>query len=306
MKKLLRLCGFLLIAAMMLSAGFSAGAVTALRSNQGLKVDGQSMSIEPYNVNNYNYFKLRDVAMLLSGTAAQFSVDYDAARNAAMIETGKPYVPIGGELTQGGESRREAVVSPQTVYINGRKTDRLSVYNIGGYNYFKLRDLGEALGFGVDYDETSRTMLLSTGPSLPDNWAPEIVFTTTDADGAEWTEACFAGAKVTMLNSWAYWCGPCVGELPDLQRLAQDYADKGLQLLGVTDREDFELSVAKMEELGVTYPCLIADRALAEATYTGYVPTTIFVDQNGKILDEAYVGSRSYDAWARIIEGYLG
>ncbi len=139
-----------------------------------------------------------------------------------------------------------------------------------------------------------------------ESWAPDLVFSTTDADGTEWTDACFAGAKLTMLNAWAYWCGPCVGELPGLQQLSEDYAEKGLQLLGVTDEVDFEQSVAKMKELGVTYPCLVADEALTEATYTGYVPTTLFVDQNGKVLGGAYVGSRSYEDWAKIVEGYLG
>ncbi len=160
---------------------------------------------------------------------------------------------------------------------------------------------------GADYVQSDGTASGSgAAPAPAESWAPDFVFSTTDADGQAWTDACFAGAKLTMLNSWAYWCGPCVGELPELQRLSEDYAAKGLQLLGVTDEADFELSVDKMKELGVTYPCLVADEALAEATYTGYVPTTLFVDQNGKVLDGAYVGSRSYADWAAIIEGYLG
>jgi hypothetical protein len=38
---------------------------------------------------------------------------------------------------------------------------------------------------------------------------------------------------------------------------------------------------------------------------TGYIPTTIFVDSSGKVLDSAYVGSRDYASWAAIIDGYL-
>ncbi len=133
-----------------------------------------------------------------------------------------------------------------------------------------------------------------------------LAFSTVDADGAAWTEACFADAKLTMLNYWAYWCPPCVGELPDLQRLSEDYADRGFRLVGITDEGDLELSAAKMQELGVTYPCLVNAPGLQEALYSGYVPTTVFVDGKGKILGEAYVGSRSYADWAKIIEGYLG
>ena len=138
-----------------------------------------------------------------------------------------------------------------------------------------------------------------------EGWSPDISFSTVDADGTAWTDACFSQNKLTMLNLWAYWCGPCVGELPDLQKLSEDYADKGLQIVGVTADNDYDLSVAKMAELGVTYPCLVLAGDLAEALSTGYVPTTVFVDQDGKVLDEAYVGSRDYEAWAGIIEGYL-
>lgn len=44
--------------------------------------------------------------------------------------------------------------------------------------------------------------------------------------------------------------------------------------------------------------CLVMD--------TGYIPVTIFVDGNGKVVDEVYVGSRSYSAWASVIEANLG
>ena len=48
--------------------------------------------------------------------------------------------------------------------IDGKAADGLSVYNIGGNNYFKLRDLGDALGFTVDYDADSNTaIVLSKG-----------------------------------------------------------------------------------------------------------------------------------------------
>ena len=145
-----------------------------------------------------------------------------------------------------------------------------------------------------------------SGSAAIPGWEPDVAFSTTDADGTTWTDVCFGGAKLTMLNYWAYWCGPCVGELPDLQKLYEDYADRGFQLFGVTDEGDFARSVQKMQELGVTYPCLVNAAGLDKALYSGYVPTSLFVDENGKVLGEAYVGSRSYADWARIIEGYLG
>ena len=136
-------------------------------------------------------------------------------------------------------------------------------------------------------------------------WNPDLQFTTMDSDGNEWTDKAFADAKVTMLNLWAYWCPPCCAELPDLQKLSEDYADQGLRILGVSDVEFEADNIDKMAELGVTYPCLRLTESLDAVLNTGYVPSTIFVDSEGHILGEVIIGSKSYDGWAAIIEGYL-
>ena len=42
---------------------------------------------------------------------------------------------------------------------------------------------------------------------------------------------------MVFVNVWASWCGPCVGEIPDLQQLAEDYPDT-LVILGLNSGED--------------------------------------------------------------------
>ena len=98
-------------------------------------------------------------------------------------------------------------------------------------------------------------MALSFGTaSAEDSWNPDVEFTTVDTEGNEWTDRAFADAKLTMVNFWAYWCPPCVGELPDLQKLSETYPD--LQILGVST-EDYEAeNIKTMKELGITYPTL--------------------------------------------------
>jgi len=130
-------------------------------TSQRLTVNGAEKNTEIYNIDGANYFKLRDMAMLLSGTSSQFSVDYDAARKTIVVKTGEPYTPAGGELAAGADNSASAVLSSQSIEINGEKVD-LTAYNIGGANFFKLRDLGDALGFGVDYDGTTKTMLVTS------------------------------------------------------------------------------------------------------------------------------------------------
>ncbi len=136
-------------------------------------------------------------------------------------------------------------------------------------------------------------------------WEPEITFSTVDSSGEEWTDLCFQDAELTMLNLWAYWCPPCVAELPDLQKLSEDYAEQGFQIFGVS-REEYEKdNIETMEKLGVSYPCLRITESLEEPLRTGYIPTTIFVNREGQIVSEQYVGGRSYESWAEIIEGFL-
>lgn len=141
-----------------------ASAANVVASPQNLSVDGVDADCDKYNIDGSNYFKLRDLAQLLSKTDSRFSVSFDEQSNAVTVVSGKEYTPVGGELARGRDQPKTAVVSKQSVLIDGKAADGLSVYNIGGNNYFKLRDLGDALGFTVDYDADSNTaIVLSKG-----------------------------------------------------------------------------------------------------------------------------------------------
>ena len=141
-----------------------ASAANVVASPQNLSVDGVDADCDKYNIDGSNYFKLRDLAQLLSKTDSRFSVSFDEQSNAVTVVSGKEYTPVGGELARGRDQSKTAVVSKQSVLIDGKVADGLSVYNIGGNNYFKLRDLGDALCFTVDYDADSNTaIVLSKG-----------------------------------------------------------------------------------------------------------------------------------------------
>lgn len=139
-----------------------------------------------------------------------------------------------------------------------------------------------------------------------DDRAP-LRFRTTDRDGNVWEESAFSGHELTMLNFWEPWCGPCVREMPDLQRLAEAYVDRGFQILGVYSAQGMEEDVDKvLESTGVTYPILhnTEDFALFRS---GYVPTTVFLDENGLVVGEPlYVGSKSYEDWETLVLELLG
>ena len=134
----------------------------AVPTTQRLTVDGVERTTEIYNIGGYNYFKLRDIAALLSGTAAQFFVDYDGAFATVIIRSGEPYEPQPGDLVTGLDRSASALPTMQGITLNGELIEFENVYNIGGNNFIKLRDMGEALGFGVGYDEATRTMQITT------------------------------------------------------------------------------------------------------------------------------------------------
>lgn len=135
-------------------------------SAQKLTVDGKSVECEKYNIDGANYFKLRDLAFLLNGTESHFTVSWNEEAGAVEILTGWDYGPVGGELDlSGGDRSATARPSAQKIIIDYREITDLSVYNIGGNNFFKLRDLGAALGFSVDYDAAANTAIIRSAAS---------------------------------------------------------------------------------------------------------------------------------------------
>ena len=133
-----------------------------------------------------------------------------------------------------------------------------------------------------------------------------LVFHTADRDGNVWDQSVFMENSLTMINFWEPWCGPCVGEMPDLEKLAADYKDKGFAILGVYSTVDMEKDVDQvLEYTGVTYPILITSKELLDYTQLLAFPTTYFVDARGNMLRDPVVGSQSKEAWEKIITDLL-
>ena len=152
--------------ALLLALAGPASAFAVERSAQNLSVNGQAIVCDKYNIDGYNYFKLRDLALLLNGTDSQFAVGWNAETARVTVSTGQGYSPVGNELTVGADKSATAVLSAQTIVINGAVRRDLSVYNIGGNNYFKLRELGDALGFQVDYDASTNTAVVRSNTDI--------------------------------------------------------------------------------------------------------------------------------------------
>ena len=73
----------------------------------------------------------------------------------------------------------------------------------------------------------------SPTPASPGSTATLGDFTATDLDGNHVDQSIFTGRKLTMINIWATFCGPCLGEMPTLGVLHQEYQDRGFQVVGI-------------------------------------------------------------------------
>jgi uncharacterized repeat protein (TIGR02543 family) len=133
--------------------------VEATKTNNPLILSEEEVAFPAVKIGGYNWIKLRDFAMLLNGTAKQFSVSYDAVTNIIDIRTGGAYAPLGDELEDKLADTESAIASPQRLRVDGEFVD-VAAYNIKGYNYFRLRDLAIILNFAVIYAEENGQITL--------------------------------------------------------------------------------------------------------------------------------------------------
>ncbi len=160
-------------------------------------------------------------------------------------------------------------------------------------------------------DENGDVLSGSTaGPSLGE-------FSTQDINGTAYTQDIFQDYDLTMVNVFTTWCTPCVGEMPDLEKLHQQVADEGVNVVGVVldvldekgevVEESLEQAQQLVEKTGVTYPILLPDSTYLNGRLIGInaVPETFFVDKNGNIVGETYSGSGSLEDWLEIVEKEL-
>ena len=130
-------------------------------------VNGMATAFEAYLIDGYNYFKLRDLAFALNGSSKQFAVGWDGEADAISLTSGGAYETVGGEMEQGDGEAKTANPTTSRVFLDGQELS-LTAYNIGGNNFFRLRDLMSALDIGVTWDDATSTIGIDTSISYVD------------------------------------------------------------------------------------------------------------------------------------------
>ena len=146
----------------------------ATATSYSILVDGKTVAFDAYalkdaNGNDTNYLKLRDVAHVLNGSASQFNVGWDGSAKAISITTKTAYTsPNGSEMSTPFSGDQPYKQNSARVMVNGvpANLEAITITDAGGngYTYFKLRDLGTALGFGVDWDGSRGVIVINPNP----------------------------------------------------------------------------------------------------------------------------------------------
>ncbi|MBR5261498.1 MAG: hypothetical protein IKV47_04945, partial [Oscillospiraceae bacterium] len=130
----------LLCSTIFATSGEAPEKVTARRTDIRFQVNGEDVSVDLYNIKGNNYIKLRDFAALMTDTVKRFSAEWDSVSNTIFLQTGVKYEPIADDLQPGDGSDRNGIRSRASMLLDGQPVE-VEVYNIGGYNYFKIQDL---------------------------------------------------------------------------------------------------------------------------------------------------------------------
>ena len=154
-----------------------------------------------------------------------------------------------------------------------------------------------------------------------ENYADTSVFgtfTAKDLDGNEVTQDIFASNKLTMVNIWATFCGPCINEMPDLGELAAEYADKGVGIVGIpldvtNEKGNIDsylyneaVDIVATTKAAYTHIVPVESMFVRKLASVTAVPETVFVDSQGNQVGDCYYGARSKAQWTEIIEELLG
>ena len=126
--------------------------------------DNKTATVNAYNINNKNYFKIRDLAYALNGTVKQFDVKWDEKSKTVSIISGSSYQIVVGEMAENSSGIKTAAPTVVTIYLDGRdgREAQFTVYNIDGNNYYNLLDVMQIFDIYVEYDEKTETTTLDT------------------------------------------------------------------------------------------------------------------------------------------------
>ncbi len=166
-------------------------------------------------------------------------------------------------------------------------------------------------GGDASVDTGSAAVDLSTVPSVdlvPDDGLDErdpLDVEFTDVDGTTGTIRDFIGDEPVVVNFFASWCPPCIGEMPDFEAVSQELAGK-VDFLGIAVQDRPEDATEIVERTGITYDWTRDIRGdIVGAAGVVQMPTTMFISPDGTVM-KVQGGALDPDGLRDLIEEHLG
>ena len=260
---------------------------------------GSAMTGEPKNAEEalalHKELLERENAILSENTALWDKVFMAADKGMAMVEDGKNY---GDFLLDTVEAAKEQFTDKEYAWLKESATEISNIET-------KLTELEEKYP-EIMQKSMDGDMSVPGGSDItmpPDDGSMQRfpAFEGKDLDGnTVKSDELFSGNAVTVVNFWFTTCGPCVGELAELDALNKELAEKGGALIGVNaftlDGDEAAISEAKdvLAKKGATYQNVYFDSDGEAGKFTTNIfayPTTYVVDRNGNIVGEPIVGA---------------
>ena len=256
-----------------------------------------------------------------SGTITEEEVAWFMARNIDLLVF---------FTADGTKSESDVIAAAEQMTLSAKQIKKLG--SVGEYTFYgalnplpELIDFEKEIVFDEGYREEFDALLkiLEEDPSVLRFFEPEassggaagsaVSFEATDLDGnLVRSEEIFKEHTLTMVNLWGTYCGPCIGEMPDLERLNQKLQSKNCAIIGIVidvpSAQNAEMVSAAKEILsatGVTYLNLCAFNGLDSVFPAQFVPTSYFVDSDGRIVGEAAIGARGAEDYETLMNEIL-
>lgn len=126
-------------------------------------VNGNPVEFQTYTIDDYTYFKLRDIASAINGTPKQFMTFWDENSQSIHLVRRAPYTSAGSNAV-GRYSDTIATTSTAKLYCDNQRKS-VSAYTINDYTYYKLRDIAQLIDMGITWNESTFTIGIETGKS---------------------------------------------------------------------------------------------------------------------------------------------